>query len=31
VTHAKDFLVKKMCPKSPEFEEKSWLIPLVDG
>jgi len=24
------FLVKKMCPKSPEFEEKSGLIPLVD-
>ncbi len=31
VTHATDFLVKKMCPKSAEFEEKSWLIPLVDG
>ncbi len=26
----KGFFVKKMCPKSPEFEEKSWLIPLVD-
>jgi len=30
VNHAKDFLVKKMCPKSPEYEEKSGLIPLVN-